>query len=157
MSDSTPVLRLKKNEERRLLAGHMWVYSNEIDTAATPLKGLEPGCQVALHSSRDQFIAMAYANPQSLISARVYSHRRDQSLDRDLLVARLQAALQWRDQCYGDQCYRLVHGEGDWLPGVIIDRFGSHVVVQANTAGAYRLLGPLTDACKRCLSRKVCC
>ena len=140
MSTTTPTLRLKKNEERRLLAGHLWIYSNEVDTSATPLNTFEPGQLVAIHSSRDQFIAMAYVNPRSLICARVYSHRNEQPLDRELLAARIQTALEWREQCFGEQSYRLVHGEGDWLPGLIVDRFGDHLVVQANTVGMYQAL-----------------
>ncbi len=151
MSNNTPVLKLKKNEERRLLAGHMWVYSNEVDTAASPLNAFDAGGQVAVHSSRDQFIGMAYVNPRSLICARVYSHQRDRAFDRELLVARLQAAQLWREQCYGDACYRLVHGEGDWLPGFVVDRFGDYLVVQANTAGAYQCLELLTDALQEVL------
>ncbi|MEM7257202.1 MAG: class I SAM-dependent rRNA methyltransferase [Pseudomonadota bacterium] len=146
MSINTPILRLKKNEERRLLAGHLWVYSNEVDTSVSPLTSFDTGAQVAVHTSRDQFIAMAYVNPRSLICARVYSHRRDQALDVGLLVSRLTAALQWRAQCYDNDCYRLVHGEGDWLPGLVVDRFGSHLVVQMNTAGMFQLIEPITEA-----------
>lgn len=151
---TSAVLRLKKNEERRLLAGHLWVYSNEIDASATPLNTFEPGQQAAIYSSRDKFIAMAYVNPRSLICARVYSHRRDQALDHNLLRTRIQAALEWREQCYSDQCYRLIHSEGDWLPGLVVDRFGDHLVLQASTAGMYRALEPLTDVLQQVLNPK---
>ena len=68
---TTTALYLRKGEERRLRAGHDWVYSNEIDTARSPLKGLEPGQPVEILSQRGHWLAHAYANPHSLITARV--------------------------------------------------------------------------------------
>lgn len=146
LSNSTPVLRLKKNEERRLLAGHLWVYSNEVDTRATPLGEFTAGSSVAIHTNRDQCIAMATVNPHSLICARVYSHRQDEQLDVDLLVRRLQAARDWRAQCYPEPFYRLVHGEGDWLPGLVIDRYGDLLVLQTNTLAMQMRLDAIVEA-----------
>ena len=74
---STPALRLKKDQERRLLAGHSWVYSNEVDTEATPLKAFEPGQPVEILSQRGRWLGFGYVNPHSLICARVVSHDRD--------------------------------------------------------------------------------
>src|SRR5450631_664580 len=67
------VLKLKHREEQRILAGHLWVFSNEIDTLATPLANVTPGATVQLRSSRDRFLGWAYANPHSLITARILS------------------------------------------------------------------------------------
>ena len=75
MAVQLPVLRLKKNEQRRLLAGHLWIYSNEVDVTATPLKSFVPGDQVIVEDSRGKPLATAYVNPASLISARVISRR----------------------------------------------------------------------------------
>jgi 23S rRNA (cytosine1962-C5)-methyltransferase len=152
LSDNTPVLRLKKNEERRLLAGHLWVYSNEVDTRTTPLGDFAPGSAVAVHTSRDQCIAMATINPHTLICARVYSHRVQEQLDTDLLVRRLQAARQWRDQCYPQPFYRLVHGEGDWLPGLVVDRFGDVLVVQTNTLAMQLRIDSIVEALQQVFS-----
>ncbi len=132
---STKSLYLKKSEERRLLAGHLWVYSNEVDTAKSPLKECQSGDQVQVHSSRGKPIAMACVNPQSLICARVYSFKPGEALTERLIERRIAAALALRNAVYDQPCYRLVHGEGDWLPGVIIDRYGDYLVMQINTAG----------------------
>ena len=68
-----PAIKLRKDQERRLRAGHQWIYSNEIDTAATPLKDFSPGDLVAILSHRDKWLANGYVNPHSLICARVIS------------------------------------------------------------------------------------
>ena len=136
---STTTLRLKKGEERRLLAGHLWVFSNEIDVGATPLKGLEPGEAVRLESASGRFVAHGYANPASLIAVRVTSRRPDRPLDRTLLRARLSDALALRTRRYAEPWYRWVHGEGDLLPGLVVDRYDDALVVQLTTAGTERL------------------
>ena len=139
-------LRLRRREERRLLAGHLWVFSNEIDTGATPLKGLEPGTPVRLESAEGKFLAHAYANPASLIAARVTSRTSRAPFDEAMLRARLAAALRLREHRYGEPFYRWVHGEGDLLPGLVVDRFGDALVVQLTTAGAERLRGQIVAA-----------
>ena len=68
---SIPSLRLKKDQERRLLAGHCWIYSNEVDTKVTPLKGLEPGQPVEFRAQHGRWLGHGYVNPNSLIAARV--------------------------------------------------------------------------------------
>ena len=69
---SLPVLRLKRGEERRIAAGHMWVFSNEVDNAATPLAAFTTWCAAReIQSDRDQFLGFAYVNPHALICARI--------------------------------------------------------------------------------------
>lgn len=133
-----PRLRLNKSEDKRLRAGHLWIYSNEVDTRVTPLKQFEPGECVTLENNQGKPMASAYVNPNSLICARVYSRRPDQQLDQDLIRQRLQQALAWRTRCYDKPFYRLCYGESDFLPGVVIDRYGEYCVVQLTTAGAER-------------------
>jgi 23S rRNA (cytosine1962-C5)-methyltransferase len=128
-------LHLKKSEDRRVRAGHLWVFSNEIDTAVTPLKGLQAGEPIELHSATGKFLAHGYANPQSLISVRITGRRASQPFDADQLRARLTAALELRNALFDTPHYRWVHGEGDNLPGLVVDRFGSVLVVQITTAG----------------------
>lgn len=69
-------LRLKKDQERRLEAGHLWVYSNEVDTETTPLRNLTPGEPVEILSSRDRWMGYGYVNPNSLLCARLMSRQR---------------------------------------------------------------------------------
>jgi 23S rRNA (cytosine1962-C5)-methyltransferase len=68
MTSTFPILRLKRNEDRRISAGHLWVFSNEVDTQATPLSGFAPGDVCELRSARDQSLGLAYVNPQTLTS-----------------------------------------------------------------------------------------
>ncbi|WP_282039798.1 class I SAM-dependent rRNA methyltransferase [Halomonas alimentaria] len=145
-------LRLKKNADRRLKAGHLWLYSNEIDTDATPLKGLEAGAQVVVEAANGKAMGVAYVNPNSLICARLVSRDPKQGLDRSLLVHRLNQALALRQRLFAAPYYRLVHGEGDLLPGLVIDRFGDTLVVQLNTAGVQAVLPELLDALDKVLS-----
>ena len=86
-SSSLAPLQLKKNEERRIRAGHLWVYSNEVDTVATPLSGFEPGQQVQLLAHNGKRLGNGYVNPNSLICARLVSRDPRYLLDRSLLVA----------------------------------------------------------------------
>jgi 23S rRNA (cytosine1962-C5)-methyltransferase len=128
-------LRLKKNEERRLRAGHLWVYSNEVDTRVSPLGQFQPGQQVQLFSHSGRCLGNAYVNPNSLICARLVSRDPDYVLDRSLLVHRLKIALSLRERLFDEPFYRLVYGEADQLPGLVIDRYGDVCVVQCTTAG----------------------
>lgn len=128
-------LILKKNEERRLRNGHLWVYSNEVDTARTPLTAFEPGQAVTILASDGKSLGSGYVNPHSLICARLVSRDAGQPLDKSLLVHRLNIALSLRERLYDKPFYRLVYGESDFLPGLVVDRYGDVVVAQLNTAG----------------------
>ncbi len=134
-NNTYPVLQLKKREERRLRAGHLWVYSNEIDTAKTPLKGLAPGQPVIIQASNERPLAMGYANPQSLIAARVLSRSAKSIFDASLIEQRIRRALVIRESLYAAPYYRLVFGESDALPGLVIDRYNDVFSVQITTAG----------------------
>jgi 23S rRNA (cytosine1962-C5)-methyltransferase len=147
----TQELILKKDEDRRLRAGHCWVYSNEIDTTKTPLKDLPPGEPVALVSHRGQWLGWGYANPHSLICARVVSRDRAHPLDRSLFVHRLNIALGLRERLYQHPCYRLVYGEADGLPGLVVDRYGDVLAVQLTTAGMERQREAIVDALQKVL------
>lgn len=148
-------LRLKKNEERRLRAGHAWVFSNEVDVAATPVTGFEPGEPVTILAANGKFIGYGYANPHSLICARLVSRDRDHPLDGSLLVHRLNVALSLRQRVYGQPYYRLVYGESDGLPGLVVDRFGDVVVAQITTAGMERLKEAVVAALEKVLHPRV--
>lgn len=129
------ILRLKKNEEKRLKSGHQWIYSNEVDVKATPLKQFTSGEQVLVEDSRGKPLGNAYINPNSLICARLFSRDAAIVLDKSLVVHRLNIALSIRDRIYSDQCYRLVYGDSDLLPGLVVDRYGKWIAIQINTAG----------------------
>ncbi len=134
-ASALPRLVLKPQEERRLQAGHLWVFSNEVDTAATPLTAYAPGAHVAVRSSGDRFLGYAYVNPRTLISARLLGRDPDYPPGKSLLVHRLKVALALRQRLFTAPFYRLAYGEGDFLPGLVVDRYGDVLVAQLNTAG----------------------
>ncbi len=129
-----PSLRLKANADRRLRAGHLWVYSNEIDTASTPLHGFQPGDQAVLESASGKPLGVVGVSPNNLICARLLSRDSRHLLDKSLLVHRLQVALSLRERLFQSPYYRLVYGDADFLPGLVVDRFGDILVVQLASA-----------------------
>lgn len=128
-------LILAKGAERRVRGGHLWVYSNEVDARRSPLKQFAPGEQVVVQDAGGRSLGVAMMNPQHLMCARLVSRDAACPLDRRVLAERLAAALAWRERCYGKPFYRLVYGDSDFLPGLVIDRFGDVFSVQCNSAG----------------------
>ena len=154
MSDSSnaaelPALRLKRNEDRRLHAGHLWIFSNEVDTQQTPITKFKAGELVRVLAHNDRALGVAYVNPQSLISARMLGTWKIP--DAAWLAARIRVALSLRERLYGAPYYRLVYGESDGLPGLVIDRYGSACVVQIGTAGMERLKNQIQQALEQVL------
>ena len=138
-------LRLKRGEERRILAGHPWVFSNEIDES-TPLRAFSPGQSARIESHRGQFLGHAYVNPHALICARIVSRDAARPIDRALIEERLEGALRLRERLYREPYYRLVFGESDGLPGLVLDRYGDLLVGQIATAGMEALRGTIEAA-----------
>ena len=139
-----PALRLKRNEDRRLHAGHLWIFSNEVDTQQTPLTKFKPGELVRVLAHNDRALGLAYVNPKSLISARVLSTW--SFPDTQWLAGRIRTALSLRERLYSQPYYRLVYGESDGLPGLVVDRYGSSCVVQIGTAGMEELKPQIQEA-----------
>ncbi|WP_395502143.1 class I SAM-dependent rRNA methyltransferase [Ectopseudomonas mendocina] len=131
---SLPSLRLKANADRRLRAGHLWVYSNEIDVAATPLHGFAAGDQAILEAAGGKPLGIVAMSPNNLICARLLSRDVKHVLDKSLLVHRLNVALSLRERLFYKPCYRLVYGDSDLLPGLVVDRFFDILVVQLASA-----------------------
>jgi 23S rRNA (cytosine1962-C5)-methyltransferase len=147
-----PPLRLRKNEDRRLRAGHLWVFSNEVDVRITPLTGFEPGEPVELQDARGAPMGVGYVNPKSLIAARLVSRDREARVDRALIRRRLGRALAMREMLFDRPFYRLCFGESDGLPGLVVDRFGDVLVAQVTTAGIERVKDDVVDALRDLLS-----
>lgn len=145
-------LQLRKNEERRVLAGHVWIYSNEIDVAATPLTDFEPGELADVRDSRGRSLGTAYVNAHSLICARLVSRRAGMDFGADEIERRLAAALALRERLFDRPGYRLAYGEADGLPGLVVDRYGDTLVGQITTAGMERRKAEITAALERLLA-----
>ncbi len=144
--DSTlPELRLRRGEDRRLRAGHLWVFSNEIDTTATPLTRFSQGEQVRLMTDRGEALGVAYVNPATLIAARILHREASSRLGHDFIVERLRSALRLREALSASPHYRWVFGESDGLPGLVLDRFGDVVIGQIATRGM-DVLRPIIEA-----------
>lgn len=126
---------LKKNEDKRLRQGHLWVFSNEIDTQRAPLDQFAVGDLVQVKASDGKVMGTAYINPQSLICARLLSRKGNLKCGVNFFKERLGTALVLREKLFDKPYYRLVYGESDGLPGLVIDRFGSVLSVQITTAG----------------------
>jgi 23S rRNA (cytosine1962-C5)-methyltransferase len=139
-----PALRLKRNEDRRLNAGHLWIFSNEVDTQQTALNKFKPGDCARVLAHNDRALGLAYVNPQSLICARLLSTW--VVPDAAWLAARIRIALKLRERLYAKPYYRLIFGESDGLPGLIVDRYGATCVVQIGTAGMERLKSQIQQA-----------
>lgn len=110
------------------------------------LECAEAGELVHVFDDRGSLLGSAYANPHSLITGRMLSRRQIEALDAGFWKSRLQAALSYRERMFPTPHYRWVHGEADGMPGLIVDRYGGDVVVQAHTAGIERHLDPLCTA-----------
>jgi 23S rRNA (cytosine1962-C5)-methyltransferase len=139
-----PALRLKRNEDRRLHAGHLWIFSNEIDTGQTPLPKFKAGELVRVLAHNDRALGLAYVNPQSLIAARMLQTWKIP--DTAWLAARMRTAMTLRDRLYPKPYYRLVYGESDGLPGLVVDRYGTSCVAQIGTAGMEQLKPQIQEA-----------
>jgi 23S rRNA (cytosine1962-C5)-methyltransferase len=151
-SPSLPELRLKRGEDRRLSAGHLWVFSNEVDTARTPLQSFAPGALCRIVSERDKFLGYAYVNPHSLICARILGRDPEYPPGKSLIVHRLQVAQSLRRSLYDRPFYRLAYGESDALPGLVLDRFGDVVVGQIATAGMEAMREEVEAAVRKAIS-----
>jgi 23S rRNA (cytosine1962-C5)-methyltransferase len=132
-STDLPLLVLKRHEDRRIREGHCWVFSNEVDTGRTPLSDIAPGAAVRVADHHGRFLAHALFNPHALICARVMSSVESASIGPALFEQRVRAALALRERYVGGSHYRLVYGESDGLPGLVIDRYGDVLVGQIAT------------------------
>ena len=126
--------------------GHAWVFSNEVDVQRSPLNTFKPGAAVAIMDHGGKALGVGYVNPNTLICARLVARGLRHALDRSLIVHRLNVALALRERLHALPYYRLVFGESDALPGLVLDRFGDVIVGQIATAGMEALKDEITAA-----------
>ena len=140
-----PSVILLPGRDRRAAGGHPWVYSNEVRMDAG-VKGLVPGCLVTIRRTDESALGVAMFNPHTLIAARLLDRDAARPIGRRFLLRRLERALKLRERLFDTPYYRLVHAEADGLSGLVVDRFGTVLVVQSNTAGMARLEPLVFDA-----------
>ncbi len=132
--EALPRLRLQKGRTKRATQGHPWVFSNEL----LEVPPLEPGTIVQMDGPAGNPLGIGYYNPRTLIAFRWLA--RGGGLEEGWLEKRIEAAVARRASIYpGEDCLRLVFGEADDLPGLVVDKYGDCLAVQVNTAGMERL------------------
>ncbi len=133
---------LKKNEDHRIANGHLWAFSNEI----AEVKGEpQPGDIVELLNHQNKLLGIGVYNPNSLIAVRLLSREKEE-IDFQFFLKRIEAAHEIRKKFYHDNpTFRLVHGEGDFLPGLIIDKFNDYFSIQTFSVGMDKRLTLICD------------
>lgn len=135
-------LHLKPNHQKRIKDGHLWAFAGEI---VENLRDLTPGDRVALCSSNGKLLGHGYVNPNSLIAVRLMT-RGEEKWNNDLIRFRIESAVKYREaKCFGWDALRLVYSESDWIPGLIVDKYKDHLVLQSLTAGIERELDTIVS------------
>ena len=141
-------LRIKRHSELRIVRGHPWIFSNEIENFSA-LKNLEKGTLVEVIINKDDSFGLAYFNPHSLIAARILSHNASEKIDENFFIEKISAAKILREKFFDKPFYRLIHSEADFLPGLVIERFGDVLSCQISTAGMEKLSEILLSALEK--------
>jgi len=153
MSDR-PLIRLNPGADRRVKAGHPWAFSNEIVMTAAA-RAIPPGSVVRLEGDDGVKHGAWHFNPHSLIAARWLDADPDAGCDAAWFRDRLAECLALRERLFDAPFYRLVHAEADGLPGLVVDRYGDALAVQANTAGMDRALPDILAALRDLVAPRV--
>ena len=133
------ILKLKPGREKSLHRKHPWVFSGAVFRVIDDGTALAPGATVKIVDSKDEFLAWGAYSPVSQIRARVWSWDINQEINKSFFLARLEEAFALRKTFISTDttnAFRLVHGESDGLPGLIVDRYGDVIVVQFLSSGA---------------------
>lgn len=145
---SETVVTLKKGEGRCLKAGGLWVYDNEIDTIKGTFKN---GDIVILHDFDGYVMGRGFINQNSKIRVRMMTRKPNQQIDDDLLRRRIQAAWDYRKDTVDTSSCRLIFGEADFLPGMVIDKYEDVLVVQSLALGIDRFKETIVELLKKVL------
>lgn len=147
-------LYLNPQADRRIKKGHLWVFSNEVDVKKSPLKNCQPGDLAIIHSANGAPLGTAFINPNALICGRLLTRHSDVPINKAFFVRAIERALRLREACFPKPYYRLVYGDSDGLPGLVVDRFGDYLVVQMSVAGLEALQPLVIDALTQVLKPK---
>lgn len=149
-----PRVVLNPAQEKRLLGGHDWVFSNEIKQVVAEKKP-EAGDLAVVVTSSGHELGLAFYHPNSLIAARMLTRSPKEPIDAGFFKKRLAAAIAYREKvCPGENAYRLCFGESDGLPGLVVDRYGSVLVLQVLSAGIEKRLDLVRQALDELLAPK---
>lgn len=137
------VVTLKKGEGRTLKAGGAWVYDNEIESI---MGSYENGDIVTVHDFDGFFMGYGFINRNSKITIRVMSRKKDHPITEAFIKERVRDAWEYRKQIIDTSCCRIIFGEADWLPGLVIDKFSDVLVVESLALGIDKLKPVILDA-----------
>lgn len=137
------IVTLKKGEGRTLKAGGAWVYDNEIESI---LGSYENGDIVAVHDFDGFFMGYGFLNRHSKIAVRIMSRRKEHPITEELIRQRVRVAWEYRKQVVDTACCRVIFGEADWLPGLVVDKFSDVLVVESLALGIDRLKPLILDS-----------
>ena len=144
--DVTRTVTLKKGEGRSLKAGGLWVYDNEI---ASVLGGGENGALAAVKDFDGYPMGIGVYNANSTIRVRMLTRRKDTEVNEDFLRERVRAAWEYRKKTVDTSSCRIIFGEADWIPGIVVDKFSDILVIQSLSLGMDRfkdvILGALRE------------
>lgn len=134
---------LKKNEEKRIAAGHPWVYANEVQRIEGEGKN---GETAVVYDYKGNFIGKGFINHLSKILVRIFIRNKDENADRELFVKRIKAAVEYREKLGYSNCYRAVFGEADGLPALIVDKYSDVLSIQILSLGMEKVKDEIISA-----------
>ncbi len=143
------IVTLKKGEGRTIKAGGMWIYDNEIDRI---LGDFENGDLVTVHDFDGYFMGYGFLNMHSRIRVRLMSRKKEHMIDTAFLERRVRDAWEYRKAVCDTGCCRLIFGEADFLPGLVVDKFSDVLVVESLALGIDRLKPAILECLKRVLA-----
>ena len=149
MNQITTVVTLKKGEGRTLKAGGMWVYDNEIDTI---VGSFENGDVVAIHDFDSFFLGYGFINTKSKITIRLLSRKKDTVIDEAFMDKRVRDAWNYRKETIDTSSCRVIFGEADFLPGLVIDKFSDVLVVESLALGIDKWKPVIVESLKKVLA-----
>jgi 23S rRNA (cytosine1962-C5)-methyltransferase len=148
-----PIIRLRNGADKRFKNGHSWVYSNEI-IMTNDAKALPAGSVVQLVRHDKKELGVGTFNPNSLITYRGFTRTGTKDIDKRFFKKRMTRALALRNTLFSEPHYRLIHGDADGLPGLVVDRFGDTIVIQTSTSGMDLMIDTIVLALKSLISPK---
>jgi 23S rRNA (cytosine1962-C5)-methyltransferase len=142
------IVRIKKGEARALKAGGMWIYDNEIDTITGDFTN---GDMVTVEDFDGYFLGRGFINTNSKITIRIMTRKKDTEINEDFIEMRVRNAWEYRKTTSDTDSCRVIFGEADFLPGIVVDKFSDVLVVESLALGIDRLKPLILDTLKRIL------
>jgi 23S rRNA (cytosine1962-C5)-methyltransferase len=139
---------LKRGEENDIFAGHLWIFDNEVDRI---IGRYEPGDIVDIYTNRADFLGRGYINPKSKILVRLLTNKKE-PINKEFLFRRIKQAFDYRKKLGFTNSYRVVFGEADFLPALIIDKFADCYVLQTLALGIDKMKEDIVDIIKEIAS-----